>query len=109
VADELQRESAKQIGEKLKGAHYAVVGIQNVGGRAYIPDTAEVRYFSFPDPPTTKQTAEEIVRILKEAGVQKTRPSYVIPSPRERQSSADITTHFEIWFARDSFSEKTAR
>ena len=108
IADELQREHARAIQDKLKEAHFAVVGIQNVGGRAYIPDTAEVRFFAYPDPPLTKQAADEIVELLKKAGVLKPRSSYVIPSARERQGSMDITTHFEIWFARDSSPGKTA-
>jgi hypothetical protein len=108
VVDELQKESVGKIVETLKAAHFGVIGIQNVGGRAYIPDTAEVRFFSFPEPAATRQAADQIVNILKAAGVQRPRPSYVVPSARERQSSVDITTHFEIWFARDSFSGKTA-
>jgi 16S rRNA G966 N2-methylase RsmD len=108
IADELQREPAKQIQTRLKEADFGVVGIQNVGGRAYIPDTAEVRFFAYADPPLTKQAADEIVVLLKKAGVLKPRSSYVIPSARERQGSIDITTHFEIWFAKDSFPGKTA-
>jgi len=104
ISDELQRELARKIGDKLKASSYAVIGIQNVGGRAYIPDTAEVRYFAS-DPARTKQTAEDIVSILKEAGVRKARASYVIPSVTESKQSVDITTHFEIWFARDSFGK----
>ncbi len=80
--------------------------MQNVGGRAYIPDTAEVRFFAFPNPPATKKAAVDIVEILKNNGVSKVRPSYVIPNERDRQQSSDIDTHFEIWFARDSFTEK---
>ena len=87
---------------------FAVIGIQNVGGRAYIPDTAEVRFFAFPNPPETKRAAETIVEILKSPpnGISKVRASYVTPSDRDKTMSSDIDTHFEIWFARDSFVEK---
>ena len=104
IANESQREAAKKLQGELEN-QFAVVGIQNVGGRAYIPDTAEVRFFAFPDPPTTKKLADVIVAILRKNGVSKVQPSYVIPSDREKRESSDITTHFEIWFARDSFAE----
>jgi hypothetical protein len=105
IADESQREPAKKIAEPLTtNNHFAVVGIQNVGGRAYIPDTAEVRYFA--DLEVTKQAATEITAALSKANIPKPRPIYVKPSAREIQESTDINTHFEIWFARDSFSGK---
>lgn len=108
IADESQRQPATEISNKLKGAGFAVIGIQNVGGRAYIPDTAEVRFFAFPDPPATKKAAEQIVAALASAGVRKPRPSYVIPSAQEKKNSIEIASHFEIWFARDSFASKAA-
>ena len=104
IADESQRAPAKDITDKLKAAGFGVIGIQNVGGRAYIPDTAEVRFFAYPD---SKETAVAIVNVLKDNKVVKPRPSYVIPSPQEEKNSIDIKTHFEIWFARDSFTAKT--
>ncbi len=105
IANESQRESARKLQEKLVANNqFVVIGIQNVGGRAYIPDTAEVRFFAFPNPPTTKQAADTIVGILRSNGVPKVRPSYVIPSERDKTQSSDIDTHFEIWFARDSFA-----
>jgi hypothetical protein len=104
IADESQREPARRLRDVLvKNNGFAVIGIQNVGGRAYIPDTAEVRYFAFPEPAATKQAADEIVAILRNRGVQNARASYVIPTQREKTESSDINTHFEIWFARDSF------
>jgi hypothetical protein len=104
IADESQREPARKLQDVLvKNNEFAVIGIQNVGGRAYIPDTAEVRFFAFPNPPATKQAAEKIVTILERGGVRKPRSSYVIPSERDKRVSSDINTHFEIWFARDSF------
>jgi hypothetical protein len=107
IANESQREPAGKLQDKLvENNQFVVVGIQNVGGRAYIPDTAEVRFFAFPEPATTKQSAETIVEILRNNGVSKARPSYVIPSERDKKESSDISTHFEIWFARDSFAEK---
>jgi hypothetical protein len=103
IADESQRETARNIGQLISQNHFAVVGIQNVGGRAYIPDTAEVRFFTYPE---AKEPAEEITRILKGAGVSQPRSSYVAPSENDRKASIDIKTHFEIWFARDSFLKK---
>jgi hypothetical protein len=104
IADESQRAPAKDIATKLKDAGFGVIGIQNVGGRAYIPDTAEVRFFVYPD---SKETAVTIVNVLKDNNVAKPRPSYVIPSRQEKENSIDIKTHFEIWLARDSFTAKT--
>jgi hypothetical protein len=105
IADESQREPAKKVATPLTtNNHFAVVGIQNVGGRAYIPDTAEVRYFA--DFEATKQAASEIAAALNKANIPKPRPIFVKPSAREIQESTDINTHFEIWFARDSFSGK---
>src|SRR5205823_1699289 len=98
------REPARKLqGKLVENNQFVVVGIQNVGGRAYIPDTAEVRFFAFPNPPETKRAAVDIVKILTDNGVSKVRPSYVIPSEHDKTESSDITTHFEIWFARDSF------
>ena len=106
IANESQRESARKLQEKLvENNQFVVIGIQNVGGRAYIPDTAEVRFFAFPEPAATKQAADNIVGILRNNGVSKVRSSYVIPSERDKGESSDINTHFEIWFARDSFAE----
>ncbi len=107
IADETQRDRAGAIGLQLKAQGFAVIGIQNVGGgRAYIPDTAEVRFFAYPEPKTTQETAKAIVRLLVSTGVKKSRPSYVVPSAQEKRTSIDLNTHFEIWFARDSFSTK---
>lgn len=101
IANESQRGPARKLQDKLVESQFVVIGIQNVGGRAYIPDTAEVRFFAFPE---AKQSADDIVKILASNGVSKPRPSYVIPSERDKQESSDIKTHFEIWFARDSFA-----
>lgn len=104
IADESQREPARKLQDALvKNNGFAVIGIQNVGGRAHIPNTAEVRYFAFPNPPATKQAAEEIVGTLKSSGIQEADAIYIIPTEREKRESSDINTHFEIWFARDSF------
>ena len=107
IANESQREPVtKKLQDELVENQFVVVGIQNVGGRAYIPDTAEVRFFAYPNPPTTKQSADTIKNILENNSVSKPRSSYVIPSKRDTTVYPDINTHFEIWFARDSFPEK---
>jgi hypothetical protein len=103
IADESQRLPARTLQDVLvKNDGFAVIGIQNVGGRAHIPNTAEVRYFAFPNPPTAKQAAEEIVGTLKSGGIQ-ADAIYIIPTERDKSESSDINTRFEIWFARDSF------
>ena len=104
IANESQRGPARKLQQKLVENQFVVIGIQNVGGRAYIPDTAEVRFFAFPNPAATKKAAIDIVEILKNNGASKVRPSYVIPTDRDK-NGADINTRFEIWFARDSFAE----
>jgi hypothetical protein len=105
IANEAQRAAATNLREKLDDNQFAVIGIQNVGGRAYIPDTTEVRFFPFSNPPATKKAALEIVDILNKNGVTKVKPSSVTPSERDRLQSSDINTHFEIWFARDAFEK----
>jgi hypothetical protein len=106
IASESQREPARKLQERLvENNQFVVIGIQNVGGRAYIPDTTEVRFFAFPEPATTKQAADNIVGILRRNGVSKVRSRYVMSSERDTRESLDINTHFEIWFARDSFAQ----
>ena len=103
IASESQRDQAANLRDKLvEKNQFVVMGIQNVGGRAYIPDTAEVRFFA--ERATTKQAADNIVEILKSNGISKVQSSYVKPSEREKEQSSDINTHFEIWFARNSFA-----
>ena len=75
-------------------------GIQNVLGSAYIPDTAEVRYFVYSQ---AKTKADEILAILKKAGYKDGRSSYVKPSAQDVATSSDISTHFEVWFGKNSF------
>lgn len=104
IANESQRERARKLQDRLVQNQFAVIGIQNVGGRAYIPGTTEARFFA--ESAATRQAADKIVEILTSNGVPKARATYVIPSERETNESSDINTHFEIWFARDSFAEE---
>ena len=106
IIDESQRAPSGTVAEKLKAAGFAIVGTYNVGGRAPVPSIAEVRFFAYPEPPATKQSADAIVELLQATDAGPARASYVIPSERDRERSSDIATHFEIWFARDSFAEK---
>ena len=105
IADESQRAPAAKVAEKLNATGFAIVGTYNVGGRAQVPNMTEVRFFTYPEPATTKQSADAIVELLKAANAAPARASYVIPSERDRERSSDIATHFEIWFARDSLTE----
>ncbi len=47
IANESQMEAATKLQDKLIENQFVVIGIKNVGGRAHIPDTAEVRFFGF--------------------------------------------------------------
>jgi hypothetical protein len=100
IGGESQRSSAAGIEAALQSAGFVVPGIQNVLGRAYIPDTAEVRYFVYPE---AKTKADEILAILKRAGCKDGRSSYLKPSARDVATSSDISTHFEVWFGKNSF------
>jgi hypothetical protein len=99
IAGESQRSSAAEIEKALQSAGYVVPGIQNVLGRAYIPDTAEVRYFVYPD---AKSTAEQILTVLQKKGCNDGRSSFVKPSAHDAAISTDITSHFEVWFGKNS-------
>lgn len=104
IASESQRDKATNLLGKLAANNqFVVMGIQNVGGRAYIPDAAEVRFFA--ERTATKQAADNIVEILKRNGVSNVQSTFVKLSDREKEESSDINTHFEIWFARNSFAE----
>jgi hypothetical protein len=103
LSDESQRAPAEKVAEKLKAAGFVIASTYNIGGRAQIPSMTEVRFFTYPEPATTKQSADAIVELLKTANAGPARTAYIIPSERDRERSSDIATHFEIWFARDSF------
>ena len=102
IIDESQRAPAAAVAEKLTSAGFAIVGTYNVGGRAQVPNVTEIRFFTYPEPTTTKQSADAIVELLQTANAGTARASYIIPSERDRERSSDIATHLEIWFARDS-------
>jgi len=106
ITDESQRAPSGKLAERLKAAGFAIVDTYNVGGRAPIPSMVEVRFFTYPEPAATKQSADAVVELLQTAAIAPARASYVIPSERDRERSSDIATHFEIWFARDSFEDK---
>ncbi len=102
INGESQRANARQIQTALEQGGFTVPGIQNVLGRAYIPDTAEVRYFVYP---RAQAKAGEILKILKETNCKDARSSFVKPSANDVATSTDIATHFEVWFGKNSFGQ----
>jgi hypothetical protein len=90
IASESQRERGKHIREKLTEEGLLVPGIQNIGGKAEIPKTTDVRYFNDQD----KITAETIAQILRSNGVASASPHPV------RGMRAKPGT-LEIWFSRN--------
>lgn len=100
ISGEAQRAETLPALTALQAAHYLVPGVQNVLGRAYVPDTTEVRYF---DPaPSVRAEAAAILAILRQRGAGvSARVSYVIASPAERKDPTWLVTHFEVWFAKD--------
>ena len=97
IADEKQRPKAEEFKEALIKRGNLVPGIQDVGGKGYIPDTLEVRYFA----EESRGYAENILSTLKEKGVAG-RVSYVIPSASDLKISSNVRTHFEVWASKSA-------
>src|SRR5262249_46713534 len=65
IAGSKQREKARQIQQKLIVAGFIVPGIEDVSGKAVIPKTTSVRYFTDSD----KATAGDLVQMLRANGL----------------------------------------
>ncbi|HEY6206813.1 MAG TPA: hypothetical protein VIW21_11665 [Chthoniobacterales bacterium] len=97
IADDKQRSKAEEFKRSLIKAGYLVPGIQNVGGKADIPDKLEVRYFARDSEPEAKK----ILGMLEEKGVTG-KIHYNEPSVSDQAISSDVKTHFEIWASKSS-------
>ncbi len=93
IADESQRDLAKKIQAFLIEHSFVAPGVENVSGKAYIPDTVEVRYRRNPE---DKDKAEAVLAILKnQFHITNCRTSYTERGPRDRPG------HIEIWFSKN--------
>jgi hypothetical protein len=99
IAGESQRRTAEDLAEKLKHAtptSFSVPGIENVLGRAFIPDRLEIRYYT--KSPSSLNAIKEIVMKMGARSLETVR---IKPSTRDIEESRDINSHYEIWFGRD--------
>ena len=99
IAREEQRATAQALQSALTAEGYISPGIQNVSGQALIPSVLEVRYFT----ESSKNTAEEILKLLKAKGAKDGTTRLEKPSHEDLTTSSDIKSHFEVWAAKDSF------
>jgi hypothetical protein len=92
IANEGQRNLANQIQQYLTEHGFLAPGVQNVAGKAYIPDSIEVRYLRHPE---DRDKADAVFRILKDVfHITNCRLSYTERGPRDRPG------HIEVWFSR---------
>lgn len=82
-----------------------VPGIENIEGKARVPDAFEIRFFV--NDPVTKERADKLLQTIKDSGKLRegasSRILFVVPSEFERRNTADLGNRFEIWPAADSF------
>lgn len=88
-----QRSPAEKVQQTLKDMGCIVPGIQNIGGRGYVPDQTEIRYFRYPEDRDIAKTILD--HLSKTTGLKNARISYVDTDP-----SATKTGQIEIWFAK---------
>jgi hypothetical protein len=93
ISNDNQRMSAEKIQQALKDLGCIVPGIQNIGGKGYVPDQTEIRYFRYPEDRDIAKTILD--HLSKTTGLKNARISYVATDP-----SATKTGQLEIWFAK---------
>lgn len=99
IANENQRPKAQEFKNLLIKVGNLVPGIQNVAGKADIPNKLEVRYFDV----NSKPAAEAILKQLLDNGLKDGRVIYTPPTASDLRISSDIKSHFEIWAGEKSF------
>jgi len=91
IANEGQRAIAEKASAKLRTAGYIVPGIENVGKKANIPESTEVRYF-----PPTKQDDPDLKRVVQalgQIGISANTTLVKLSSPPRQ---------FELWFGKNA-------
>jgi hypothetical protein len=108
-ANEGQRGRLKEIQAVLESLTMptSVAGIENIEGRARVPDVFEIRYFV--NDAATKKRAADLLDEIKTSGELRrganSRILFVFPGEFERRNTADLGNRFEIWPATDSFPD----
>ncbi|MEK1938765.1 MAG: hypothetical protein AAAB16_00200 [Pseudomonas sp.] len=89
INDEAQRQPMKELQNNLSGLGFAVPGIENISGKAQIPDKTNVRYFHDAD----KEQAVIVAEQLTAAGFADAYPY------RVRSTNAPVGS-LEVWLSK---------
>ncbi|MEN0106517.1 MAG: hypothetical protein AAGC84_08840, partial [Pseudomonas sp.] len=89
INDETQRQTMQQLQNNLSGLGFAVPGIENISGKAQIPESPNVRYFNDQD----AEQATVVVEQLKSLGFSTAYPY------RVRAISAPMGS-LEVWLGK---------
>lgn len=93
IGDENQRKRATEVVERLQKKGYIVPGIENVGGKARLPNSSQVRYYATDS--VTREDIKDIVETLGSLGIE-------IEVPKNPLNSSGVRPrHYELWFGRD--------
>jgi hypothetical protein len=93
IGDENQRKRATEAVHQLQKKGYIVPGIENVGGKARLPNASELRYFETDS--VTRGDIKDIVETLGSMGIE-------IEVPKNPLNSSGVRPrHYELWFGRD--------
>ena len=94
ISNDRQKQLAKQLEVRLRAENFITPGIENVAGKASIPNEAEVRYYRTEE----KEEAIKIVAILKTIGA-----GFKVKDTPQRIPGTGRGTrprHYEIWFPK---------
>lgn len=92
VPGETQRPLAQSLQSKLRASGFIVPGIENIGGKAIVPEQTEIRYYRDEE----KGEASRVITILKDAGVQVKDEPQKIPG----KGGGTRPRHYELWISR---------
>jgi len=91
IGDESQRKRASEVVAELQRQGYIVPGIENVGAKAKLPRTSQLRYYQTDS--IAQGDTKDITETLGRLGVNL--------SPVSLNSSAVRPRHYELWFGQD--------
>jgi hypothetical protein len=93
IGDESQRRRATEVVHQLQKSGYIVPGIENVGGKARLPNSSELRYYETDN--VTRVDIKDIVSTLGEMGIEVKVPGHPLNSSGVRPRL------YELWFGKD--------
>jgi hypothetical protein len=93
IGQEDQRKLAGDIARRLQARGYIVPGIENVAGKAKVPEISQLRYYQTDE--MSQSDLRDLFEFFRSVGVRLDKPVLI------RNARGVRARHYEIWFGDD--------